>query len=84
MTPPSLIIFILGISGSLLVLSCMFCSARHLQHHLHERSGQFDIYFNWIMRHGTEQEKRVALRLARGRDLEAIQKMVGFGLLVDP
>jgi hypothetical protein len=36
------------------------------------------------MEKGDEHQKEIARRLARGRDLEKIQSLVGFGILVKP
>jgi hypothetical protein len=77
-------IFFVGLSASIMGTVAMVASALHLFQHRQERCCRFDQYYQWVMEKGDEQQKEIARKLARGRDLEKIQQLVGYGMLVKP
>jgi hypothetical protein len=75
-------IFLFWLSASVIGLTALGASAIHLLRYRRERCCRFDQYYQWVMEKGDEHQKEIARRLARGRDLEKIQSLVGYGILV--
>jgi hypothetical protein len=77
-------IFLVVLGASIVGLAALIASAMHLFHYRRERCCRFDEYYQWVMEKGDERQKEIARHLARGRDLEKIQQLVGYGMLVKP
>jgi hypothetical protein len=80
----AVVIFLFGLSASIMGVVAMVASALHLYQHRQERCCRFDQYYRWVMEKGDEKQKEAARQLARGRDLEKIQRLVGYGILLNP
>jgi hypothetical protein len=78
----AVVIFLGVLSASLLGAAALFVSAIHLFRYRRERCCRFDQYYRWVMEKGDEQQKAIVRQLTRGRDLEKIQHLVGYDILV--
>jgi hypothetical protein len=77
------VVILLGVLGASLVgVVALFVSAVHLFRYRRERGCCFDQYYQWVMENGDERQKEIARQLSRGRDLEKIQRLVGYDMLV--
>ena len=77
-------IFLVVLSASIMAVVALCASAVHLFRYRKERCCQFDQYYSWVMQKGDERQKEIASYLTRGRDLEKIRRLVGYGMLVKP
>ncbi len=80
----AVLIFLFVVGASLMGATALYASAVHLFRYRRERCCQFDQYYQWVMEKGDEQQKNIVRQLTRGKDLEEIQKLVGYGMLVKP
>lgn len=80
----TVVIFLFWLSASILGVMALFASAVHLVLYRRERCCRFDQLYRWVMEKGDEQQKEIVRQLTRGRDLEKIQQLVGYGILVNP
>jgi hypothetical protein len=80
----ALILFFLGVSGSVLALYSLCTFLSQVSRGRSEKACQCRLYYEWLMRNGTEVEKKEAEGLMRHGKLEELKKRVGSGLLVKP
>lgn len=48
-----------------------------------EEEKEFQAYYDYIMRHGTEEQKQTAILLSIKKDLQGIKALAGLDLLID-
>lgn len=79
----TIFLLLLGIGGSILalVIACAFLTQAFRNRS--ERTCLLEEYSNWVMSKGNEEQKRLAYQLKKSRNLEALRRLVGFGMLVD-
>jgi hypothetical protein len=80
----ALILFFLGVSGSILALYSLCAFLSQVARGRSENACQCRIYYDWIMRNGTDDQKKSAEGLVRHGKLTELKKMVGSGILVKP
>jgi hypothetical protein len=80
----AILIFIFGVSASVLALVAICAFLSHVLRNRYERTCQLKIYYDWVMRRGSEEQKSLAEKFKNSKQLEALKKLVGFGILVDP
>jgi hypothetical protein len=80
----ALILFFLGVSGSILALYSLCAFLSQVARGRSENACQCRTYYDWIMRNGSEEQKNSADNLLRHGKLNELKKMVGSGILVKP
>lgn len=80
----AIILFFLGVSGSILALYSLCTFLSQISRGRSEKSCQCRVYYEWLLRNGTEEERKEAEGFMRHGKLEELKKMVGSGLLVKP
>jgi hypothetical protein len=80
----AILIFIFGVSASVLALVAICGFISHVMRNRYERTCQLRIYYDWVIRKGSEEQKKLAEQFKNSKQLEALKKLVGFGILVDP
>jgi hypothetical protein len=78
------ILFVLGVSGSIFALYTLCSFINQVARGRSENACQCRTYFDWILRYGSEEQKKSAEDLLRHGKLEDLKKMVGSGILVKP
>jgi cell division protein FtsX len=78
----ALVIFIVGVGTSVLALSVICAFLSQSLKNRYERNCQLKIYFDWVMKKGTEEQKKLAEELKHNQKLEELKELVGDGFLV--
>lgn len=80
----AVVLFLLGVGASILALTAICAFISQVHQNRFERTCQMKIYFDWVMRKGSQEQKRLAQQLKHSRKLEDLKALVGYGILVDP
>jgi hypothetical protein len=80
----ALILFFLGVSGSILALYSLCAFLSQVARGRSENACQCRIYYDWVVRNGSEDQKKSAEDLMRQGKLQELKKIVGSGILVKP
>ena len=79
-----LLLSVLGIAGTLLVIGLLGVFIWNASRERAERDCLLHRYHDWVMYHGTEEQKKQAQQYLEQHDLAHLKAMVGDGFLVQP
>lgn len=75
---------VLGIAGTLVVVGLLGVFIWNVSRERAERNCLLHRYYDWVMYHGTDEQKNQAQQFLEHRDLAHLKEMVGDGFLVQP